>query len=146
MKNIESTLNGTSVMLLDVTGDGLPDWVRKGAADSSFLVKVNTGFGFGPEQVWPASAWPVDKPQLQLPIGAVQDLVNNLGFGGGADGLEATAIHSAVPSVGFTASVVFPIVPITGPWLILSGGGDVSPKKNLRLPAHADGHRRRRAA
>src|SRR5258708_32776635 len=107
----ENTLNSPSVMPIDVTGGGLPDWVRRGAGDSSFTVKVNTGFGFGPEQVWPASAWPVDKPQLQLPIGALQDVVNGLGFGGGADGLEATAVHSALPSAGFPATGGIPNLP-----------------------------------
>jgi RHS repeat-associated protein len=127
--NFESTLNGTSVELIDVTGDGLPDYVRKSAGDDHFTVRVNTGFGFGPEQRWPVSAWPVQKPQLRLPISALQTVVNDLGFGGGADGIEATATNTAIPSIGFAASVTIPLSPIGEPWLILSTGGDVSPRK-----------------
>jgi len=127
--NFESTLNGTSVALIDVTGDGLPDYVRKSPGDDHFTVKVNTGSGFGPEQRWPVSAWPVQKPQLRLPISALQAVVNDLGFGGGADGLEATATNTAIPSAGFAASVTIPLSPIGEPWLILSAGGDVSPRK-----------------
>ncbi len=127
--NFESTLNGTSVTLIDVTGDGLPDFVRKAPGDDHFTVKVNTGFGFGPEQIWPVSAWPVQKPQLRLPFSALQTVVNDLGFGGGADSIEATATTTAIPSVGFAASVTIPLTPLGEPWLIISAGGDVSPRK-----------------
>jgi len=127
--NFESTLNGTSVELIDVTGDGLPDFVRKSSGDDHFTVRVNTGFGFGPEQRWPVAAWPVQKPQLRLPISALQTVVNDLGFGGGADSIEATATNTAIPSVGFAASITIPLSPLLTPWLIISAGGDVSPRK-----------------
>jgi RHS repeat-associated protein len=127
--NFESTLNATSVEFVDVTGDGLPDFVRKGAGDGFFTVRVNTGFGFGPEQIWRVSDWPVQKPQLRLPFSALQTVVNDLGFGGGADSIEASATNTAIPSVGFAASVTIPLSPLLTPWLIISAGGDVSPRK-----------------
>jgi RHS repeat-associated protein len=127
--NFESTLGSTSVELIDVTGDGLPDYVKKSAGDNFFTVRVNTGFGFGPEQIWPVTDWPVQKPQLKLPIGPLQALVNDIGFGGGADSIEASATNTAIPSVGFAASVTIPLSPLLTPWLILSAGGDVSPRK-----------------
>ncbi|HYS09616.1 MAG TPA: SpvB/TcaC N-terminal domain-containing protein [Myxococcales bacterium] len=127
--NFESTLNATSVEFIDVTGDGLPDFVRKGSGDNFFRVRVNTGFGFGPEQIWPVADWPVQKPQLRLPFSALQTVVNDLGFGGGADSIEASATNTAIPSVGFAASVTIPLSPALTPWLIISVGGDVSPRK-----------------
>lgn len=38
----------------DVTGDGLPDYVRKSSTDARFHVHVNDGYGFGPEEQWAA--------------------------------------------------------------------------------------------
>jgi hypothetical protein len=55
----ESSIAQTQVMLADVTGDGLPDYVRKGAGDVDHMhVMVNTGSGFLQEQPWQLPAWP----------------------------------------------------------------------------------------
>jgi len=43
----ESSLAATEVSFVDVTGDGLPDYVRKGPNDQVMYVRVNTGHGFG---------------------------------------------------------------------------------------------------
>src|SRR5262249_2676021 len=60
---------------------------------------------------------------------ALQTFVNDLGCGGGADSIEASATNTAIPSVGFAASVTIPLSPLLTPWLIISAGGDVSPRK-----------------
>jgi RHS repeat-associated protein len=126
--NVESSLSATSVMFVDVTGDGLPDYVLRTSNSPVFLVKVNTGSGFLPAQAWTADKWPAGavKPQLRLPL--LQDLVNEIGFGGGADPIEATAINSATPGFGFVASVTIDLV-IVPVWIIISAGADVSPDK-----------------
>jgi RHS repeat-associated protein len=48
------------VDLIDVNGDGLPDQVLKvpGTADPNLHVKLNTGTGFGAEQLWALPPWP----------------------------------------------------------------------------------------
>jgi len=51
--NWETSLGATGVALVDVTGDGLPDYVRKSSRDGQLRVKVNRGYGFeAQERTW----------------------------------------------------------------------------------------------
>ncbi|MHB8878442.1 MAG: SpvB/TcaC N-terminal domain-containing protein, partial [Myxococcaceae bacterium] len=64
-----SDLMETEVALLDLTGDGLPDYVRKRSSDGSFRVRVNLGDRFGEEESWEAPQWPTGAalPAFELP-------------------------------------------------------------------------------
>lgn len=54
----------TKVMLLDVTGDGLPEHVRSSEGGpqggGSWFVAPNLGTGFGPYQQWSLTAFPAE--------------------------------------------------------------------------------------
>jgi RHS repeat-associated protein len=79
----ESSIAQTQVQLVDLTGDGLPDYVRKGPGDGGVLrVMVNTGAGFLPEQDWHMPGWPA---------GVTQPFLSREGLWGGAFGLFEAA-------------------------------------------------------
>ncbi len=78
-KSWESSLASTEVEFVDVTGDGLPDYVRKGPNDHWLYVRVNTGHGFAPEQAWFLPPW---QRGVTLPFLSGQGF-----FGGAADKL-----------------------------------------------------------
>jgi RHS repeat-associated protein len=128
--NWSSSLSGTQVVLTDLTGDGLPDYVRKSSSEGAFRVKVNRGYGFGPEEVWPVQDWPTDvtRPRFKVNKLVQSSVVELLGLKDGIDTVEATGSHSALPSVGFVVTVPILIGPGT-PWLHLSGGADYTPRR-----------------
>jgi RHS repeat-associated protein len=128
--NWSSSLNGTQVVLTDVTGDGLPDYVRKSSSDGSFRVKVNQGYGFSREEEWPVHAWPagVTRPRFKLNPALDSTVVPLLGLENGIDTVEASGSHSRVPSVGFVITVPIPLG-LGTPWLHLSGGADFTPER-----------------
>nr|WP_228530548.1 MULTISPECIES: toxin TcdB middle/N-terminal domain-containing protein [Myxococcaceae] len=129
--NWSSSLSGTQVVLMDVTGDGLPDYVRKSSGENAFHVKVNLGYAFAPEQTWPVPAWPqgVVDPHFKLDAPGLGAAVNALGLQDGIDTVEASGTHSRVPSVGFVYTIPVPLPPFGTPVLHFSFGGDVTPER-----------------
>ncbi len=129
----ESSLSSTNVVLADVTGDGLPDFVAKGNSSTDFLVSVNLGYGFSPPQRWSAPAWPAGwKPNFQSGLGSLATAESLLtGFwsraSDGIDPVEATGTHSDLPSTGFVFTISFPIAPpLPAPWMQLSFGANAT--------------------
>ncbi len=53
----ETSLTKTPVQFIDVTGDGLPDYVKKGLDDTRFWVQVNKGAYFSDPIEMAAPAW-----------------------------------------------------------------------------------------
>jgi RHS repeat-associated protein len=144
----QTSLTATNVALIDVTGDGLPDYVHKENSGNDFSVRVNHGYGFGPPRRWRAAAsWPTRgkpcpdgygdhcpayRPRLHLdPIAeAVLDsLLPSVKDGMGIDPIEATGSHSTVPSFGFAFNIAIPIPPLAKPWLHIGFGANASPEK-----------------
>ena len=128
--NIESSLSQTEASLVDVTGDGLPDYVQKTTGEKSFRVRINSGYGFGPEIEWKAPAFPAGSlPGFGLPYDAraqgVYDLLDWIGLNKGSDEVAASGVLAGA-SVGFVASA--PPFPIFGVSLLISGGENVSRK------------------
>ncbi|WP_309893694.1 SpvB/TcaC N-terminal domain-containing protein [Archangium sp.] len=125
--NWSSSLNGTQVVLADVTGDGLPDYVRKDSGERAFRVMVNLGYGFSTEQEWYVPDWPteVTRPRFKVNSLLDQTVIPLLGLKDGIDTVEASGSHSRAPSVGFVITVPIPLGPGT-PWLHLSGGADLT--------------------
>ncbi len=136
--NWETSLGATAVAFVDVTGDGLPDYVRKSSRDKTLRVKVNRGYGFDPvEKVWTLPKWPENAdPAFVLGLfsaldhaDAVKNVLPKVLGPEKADGVESTGTHSALPSVGFVVTVPIPLSPFMTPWLHLSGGADVQPRR-----------------
>lgn len=135
---VETSLTATNVALVDVTGDGLPDYVYKGNRGDDFSVRVNTGYGFAPARTWRATApWCggtgpcAHIPRIHLGKVATNVLDAFLGDGNatGIEPLEATGSHSIEPSVSFSVDFSFLLSPIGTPWLHVGGGASVSPRK-----------------
>jgi RHS repeat-associated protein len=141
---METSLTTTNVALVDVTGDGLPDYVYKANGGSEFLVRVNRGFDFTEARRWRAARpWPVAgdcppelsqycparEPRLHMGkiLGTVLDAVAP-GANDGVDPIEATGSHSTLPSVSFSFDFAFPIV-IIEPWLHIGAGFSATPQK-----------------
>jgi RHS repeat-associated protein len=110
----ESSLAATAVEFVDVTGDGLPDYVRKGPEDARGLggvmyVRVNTGNGFGPEQTWPLPDWHTG---MTLPFlsgqgffgDAVNKLLEKVTGDRTFDVVEANGTYCEKPSKGWSIS------------------------------------------
>ncbi len=116
----ESSIAQTSVQFVDVNGDGLPDYVRKGSRDGEFLrVMLNTGTGFLPESSWRLPGWP---------SGATQPFLSGRGLFGGAfntlfnaatngfrriDAVEANGSWTPSGGIGWGVQVTVPIGPIS---------------------------------
>ncbi len=128
----ESSLSSTNVMFVDVTGDGLPDWVTKSNTSSQFLVAVNRGYGFAAPEPWNAPPWPAGwKPNFQTGSGSFATLEGLVsGFwsraSDGIDPVEATGTHTNLPSTSFVFTVAFPLTPVLTPWLQLSFGANAT--------------------
>lgn len=135
---VESSLSAVNVLLMDVTGDRLPDYVWKGnAPDGAFHVMVNLGYGFAPPRTWrPAGSWYSEQlhlPRLQTKASAVVLKVLE-GFvpdqAQGIAPLQASGTHSVLPSASVAVSFAFPIIPPAPVfWLHVGGGAHLSPKK-----------------
>lgn len=138
--NLDTSLSGTEVALLDVTGDGLPDYIRRNpnrTPGPSFLVKVNLGDHFSGERVLPAPSWPdAGGPNFIVPSpfgatglsDAVRDVADGL-LGLGGDGLlEANGGATRVPSLGFHVTIPIEIFP-TPAFLLVGFGLDYSPER-----------------
>ncbi len=126
----EASVAATSVALVDVNGDGLPDYVRRSVTDDAFYVRINYGYEFGPEQRWSTNAWPsgVTKPWLNLNVPGIKQL---LGLANpGIDAVEANGTYDELPTVGFAFTYsVGPLSPLLTPWLNITIGGDATPKR-----------------
>ena len=115
----------TEVDLVDVTGDGLPDYLWR-FPGKPLYVQVNEGYGFSKPQVWavPGSGTGLALPGpfaalAQLPA---EKLVSGI-FGPNEtlDALEATGSVSKEPQVGFSTTLAIPIGPGT-PWVYIGFG------------------------
>ncbi len=141
---VETSLTTTNVALVDVTGDGLPDYVYKANAGNDFYVRVNRGFDFAiarkwqPENPWPTAGYcprelqaycPARKPRVHLGkiLTDVLDVVAPSATEG-VDPIEATGSHSVRPSTSFSFDFAFPIV-IVEPWMHIGVGFSATPKK-----------------
>ncbi|HSN11184.1 MAG TPA: SpvB/TcaC N-terminal domain-containing protein, partial [Propionibacteriaceae bacterium] len=129
--NWESSVAATSVSMMDVNGDGLPDFVRKGPKDTQMRVMLNTGYGFLPERAWSMVAWPahVAKPWLKSKawIPATKKVLEwVVGSEPSVDSLEANGSYSDKPTIGFVYSYSFPLVFVR---IHFSIGGDYTRKK-----------------
>jgi RHS repeat-associated protein len=127
----ETSLTATNVAFIDVTGDGLPDYVYKGNAGDEFRVRVNTGYGFAPEHTWHAAgSWPNGdngrRPRHHLGR-VVESILDVFGANDGIVPLEATGSHSVRPSYAFAFNVSFPLFIV--PWVHIGAGASYSPKK-----------------
>ncbi len=113
----ESTIAQTSVQLVDVTGDGLPDYVRKGSRDGDLRVMVNTGAGFLPEVPWYLPPWPAGVTQPFLSgeglFGGAFNMLFNAATGGmrRIDAVEANGSWTPQASEGWGVEVTVPIPP-----------------------------------
>lgn len=132
---MESSLSATNLALVDVTGDGLPDYVYKANDGNDFYVRVNRGYAFAAPRRWhPASAWyGAHRPRLHVGIpGAAAGLISAFipVMDDGIDPLEATGTHSALPSMSVAFNFAFPLVIFpTPPWVHIGAGFSGSPKK-----------------
>jgi len=63
----ETSLSKTPVQFIDVTGDGLPDYVKKGLTDDYFYVQVNKGTYFSPAIPMAAPRWKENDQNLPTP-------------------------------------------------------------------------------
>jgi RHS repeat-associated protein len=132
--SMESSLTATNEALVDVTGDGLPDYVYKGNRDDEFHVRVNQGYGFAPPRAWrPEAAWhDAHLPRLRVGVPSIAtDFVGRFVPAlGGIDPLEATGTHSELPSLSVAFNFAFPLVIFpTPPWVHIGAGFSGSPKK-----------------
>ncbi|WP_277957866.1 SpvB/TcaC N-terminal domain-containing protein [Anaeromyxobacter oryzisoli] len=128
--NWESSISATAVSLVDVNGDGLPDWVRRSPSDPKFYVMLNTGAGFLSERAWAMPAWPAaaTKPWISghgLFGGAGDALLRKVASSEFIDAVEVNGTYSAQPNVNAAFSYGIMIGPLT-PWLHFSVGGDVT--------------------
>ncbi len=127
----ESSLASTEVEFVDVTGDGLPDYVRKGPKDSGVLyVKVNTGHGFAAEQTWTLPAWPsgVTLPYLSgqgVFGGAVNKILDKITGDRTFDVVEANGSYTDQPSKSWSIGAGGSVGPV-------SLGGSYSEEKSTR--------------
>jgi RHS repeat-associated protein len=126
----ESSIAATEVAFVDVTGDGLPDYVRKGPNDRVMYVRVNTGHGFGEKQAWNLPSWPG---------GATLPFLSGKGFFGGKvdslldaitgprtmDVLEANGSYTSEASKSWGVS-------LGGSVGIFSFGGSYTEQKSTR--------------
>ena len=120
----ESSVAATAVTMVDVNGDGLPDYVRK-SSKGCFNVRVNYGYGFGPEQQCvQLPSWPQDvtKPWLNSNVPGFSDLLG--AASSEIDSVEANGTYSELPSVGFAFTFSVPLSPILTPWFNFTVGGD----------------------
>jgi RHS repeat-associated protein len=145
---LQTSLSKTPVALMDVTGDGLPDYVRKGADDAHFLVQVNLGHGFGPVREFAAQPWKVPSSQalslpcfsplqaaLAAPYTEVTKAVLGQGDGQcssevlrGVDTLMASGVHSDATRLNNGVYVTFPI-PLY-PVVLINLGLDVATRRS----------------
>lgn len=136
----ESSIATTNVAMVDVTGDGLPDYVSKSNAGSHFIVRVNTGFGFAPARAWrPADEWgAAQKPRIQLAINSdgnvgklLKKFIGHDNILSGVDPLEATGSHSILPNVGVSANFAWPIwgVVPAPPYIHIGAGTSLTPRR-----------------
>jgi RHS repeat-associated protein len=144
----ETSINATNEALVDVTGDGLPDYVHKANTGNDFVVRVNRGYGFAPARTWhPAASWvnpaqcppgasscTVKKPRLHLALPrAARNIVDAFipELGSGIDPIEATGSHSVVPNVSVAFNFAWPVAGVlpVPPWLHIGAGFSVSPEK-----------------
>jgi len=126
----ETSITATNVSLVDVTGDGLPDYVYKDNTSDTFVVRVNTGYGFAPAREWKAEQPWLDQTDARRPrlrLGAGQALLDAFGAGVVVP-LEASGSHSEWPSFGFSVDFSFPLF-ILEPWMHIGFGANVSPRK-----------------
>ncbi len=125
----ETSVAATAVTVVDVNGDGLPDYVRKSSKDDGyFYVQINTGYGFLPEQAWAVGDWPsgVTAPWLKTGVAAMDAILSQvLANGKPVDSVEANGSYDELPTVGFAVTFSVPIV-IVEPWLNFTIGGDAT--------------------
>lgn len=135
--NVDTSLSGTEVSMIDVTGDGLPDYVRRNPRPdggvSSMLVKVNLGGSFSSERELPLPAWPAQSgPNFVFPNvanTAVTDAMKSLLGAGGESLLEANGAHTRIPGFGFVVTIPIPLTIFNTPYLFIGVGADVSPER-----------------
>jgi RHS repeat-associated protein len=144
----ETSISATNDALVDVTGDGLPDYVHKDNQGNDFVVWVNRGYGFASPLTWHsaagwrnpgkcprgASSCAAHAPTLELGIPAKADkLVKAFVpvIGDGVDAIEATGSHSTIPSVAVSFNFAWPIWGIipAPPYLHIGAGTHVAPEK-----------------
>ncbi|HEU4730906.1 MAG TPA: SpvB/TcaC N-terminal domain-containing protein [Kofleriaceae bacterium] len=53
----EYSMSATQVDFVDINGDGLPDHVEARPGDGGVRVRLNLGYKFGREILWPGAAW-----------------------------------------------------------------------------------------
>lgn len=125
----ESSLSATNVVLADVTGDGLPEYIAKGNGDGDFLVAVNLGDRFARPERWSAPGWDRgQKPTFRNSgVAALAPAGLLAGFWsaaqGGIDPIEATGTHSDLPATSFVFTISWPMAPPSpSPWGQISFG------------------------
>ena len=75
-------VSSTRIDLVDINGDGLPDHVSRKPGETGIHVRLNLGYSFGSEMVWPAPSW----QRSEIPASIL--------------GFESSAITSALGAVG----------------------------------------------
>jgi RHS repeat-associated protein len=114
--SIDTTFTETPVSLIDVTGDGLPDYVRKARGDTALQVMVNNGFGFDAPQQWTMPSWlPSLLPGFDFPseyaglgfVGGASDVLKDIvgedGIFTAVDTVESHGSHTLIPNLGLQA-------------------------------------------
>jgi hypothetical protein len=125
----ESSIAATAVTMVDVNGDGLPDYVRKSSTDDRFFVRINQGYAFGPELEWTGVVpWPADvtKPWLQNSVPGISQLLGAVLGSPSVDSVEANGTYSELPTIGFAFTWFIPLSPFFTPDLNFTLGGDTT--------------------
>lgn len=135
--SMDSSLNATNIELVDVTGDGLPDYVFRDNGGGAFWVMVNLGYGFAspvPYEVgqdWPGGFAGMNKARLRTSTGAGQWVLNAFlpAARDGIDPISATGTHTVWPTFGGTFTFSWPLLLIAPPFIYIGAGGDLSPQR-----------------
>jgi RHS repeat-associated protein len=129
--SMDSSLNATNIELVDVTGDGLPDYVFRDNAGGAFKVMVNLGYGFAapvPYAVgkdWPGAYTDMKAARLRTSTDAGQWVLDAFlpQARDGIDPISATGTHTVVPTFGGTFTFSWPLLLFAPPFIYIGGGG-----------------------
>jgi hypothetical protein len=135
--SMDSSLNATNMDLVDLTGDGLPDYVFRGNGGGSFWVMVNQGYSFAAPVAyqtgkdWPGQYTDLKAARLRTSTSAGQWVLNAfVPQANGIDPIAATGTHTVLPSMGGTFTLSIPLLLFAPPYLYIGGGGgDATPQR-----------------
>jgi RHS repeat-associated protein len=117
---VGTSLARTTVEMVDVNGDGLPDHVSKDPDERYFRVKLNLGDRWGAEQAWHVPAWSAS-------LAPAGDRMNPVGLFRCLDSVSFSGAIDGSASIGAPICItIIPPVPILGIQIELSAQGSGS--------------------